>query len=295
MSQAIIFGLNSATLHPRTGFRLSRGPAGNYTGSLTFSCLTSDWSNSSVLTLLRKGTSLALLYAQLPPKFDFLVVDSWDIEEQGGGWTLVSIKVNGQPEDTGSVGSELDDENASITYTRTTSFQQISIFDHPKFKEDLTTTDQQLMKEWQQGLIMPSPSDADFEYDMVYTKNDQVRGSFEGGGGAFSNVAKWYEIIIVHGILTWESPVSEWTKSGSRKEVFGQAELDKLGQAPVTPPLSPPAPRGQTWRYTAINEDITMVGVSETVASNNYSQTWSSGFWDGEIFNHLDFGESQTA
>ena len=293
MSQSIIYGLNSATLHPRNGFKLSRGPDGSYKGSMSFSCLTSEWSSSSVLNLLKKGTGLSQLYVELPSKFDFLVVDTFDVEEMPGGWSMVSITFVGQPDSTGTVGNDLDDENASVTYTRTTAIQQVSIFDHPQFKKDLSELDRLLMREWSDGLIMLSPSkDAD-PYTMVHVKNDKYRAEFEGRLGAFSNVYKWEQIIIVRKILTWEAPVSEWTKTGSQKTRFDQAELNKVGQAPVTPPLNPPAPQGQDWRYTAINEDITMVGVSEDeIASNQYSQTWTSGFWDRDIFNHLEFGPS---
>ena len=294
MSQSIIYGLNSATLHPRNGFKLSRGPDGSYKGSMSFSCLTSEWSSSSVLNLLKKGTGLSQLYVELPSKFDFLVVDTFDVEEMPGGWSMVSITFVGQPDSTGTVGNDLDDENASVSYTRTTSIQQMSIFDHPQFKDDLSEADRLLMREWSDGLIMESPSADDPIYSMVYVKNDAPRGQFtESAEGTFSNVQKWAEIIITRKILTWEAPVSEWTKTGSQKAIFDQTELDKVGQAPVTPPLNPPAPKGQTWRYTGINEDITMVGVSEdVVASNQYSQTWSSGFWDSELFNHENFGPS---
>lgn len=293
MSQSIIYGLNSATLHPRNGFKLSRGPDGSYKGSMSFSCLTSEWSSSSVLNLLKKGTGLSQLYVELPSKFDFLVVDTFDVEEMPGGWSMVSITFVGQPDSTGTVGNDLDDENASISYTRTTSIQQMSIFDHPQLKEDLSEHEIYLMRLWSDGIIMPTPSRANTEpYDMVYSKNDEpLANSFDTANT--SNVAKWATIIVTRKILTWESPVSEWTKTGSQKTIFGQAELNKVGQAPVTPPLNPPAPKGQTWRYTGINEDITMVGVSEDqVASNQYSQTWSSGFWDAELFNHENFGPS---
>jgi hypothetical protein len=287
MSQSIIYGLNSATLHPRNGFKLSRGPDGSYKGSMSFSCLTSEWSSSSVLNLLKKGTGLSQLYVELPSKFDFLVVDTFDVEEMPGGWSMVSITFVGQPDSTGTVGNDLDDENASVSYTRTTAIQQMSIFDHPGFKQEVTEADRRLFREWSEGLIQESPSDNADIFDMVYVKNDQPRGSFSDSAG----VTKWRSIIIDEKILTWESPVSEWTKTGSQKTIFSQAELDKVGQAPVTPPLNPPAPKGQTWRYTGINEDITMVGVSEDqVASNQYSQTWSSGFWNSALFNHEDFG-----
>ena len=293
MSQSIIYGLNSATLHPRDGFKISRGTDGSYKGSMSFSCLTSEWSSSSVLNLLKKGTAISQLYVELPSKFDFLVVDTFDVEEMAGGWSMVSITFVGQPDSTGSVGNELDDENASVSYTRTTSIQQMSIFDHPQFKDDLSEDDRNLMREWSEGLIMESPSDSAEPYTMVYTKNDADRGQFAGSSGTFSNVAKWAAIIITRKILTWEAPVSEWTKTGSQKTIFNQTELNKVGQAPVTPPLNPPAPRGQSWRYTGINEDITMVGVSEdVVASNQYNKTWSSGFWDSELFNHENFGPS---
>lgn len=288
MSQSIIYGLNSATLHPRNGFKLSRGPDGSYKGSMSFSCLTSEWSSSSVLNLLKKGTGLSQLYVELPSKFDFLVVDTFDVEEMPGGWSMVSITFVGQPDSTGTVGNDLDDENASISYTRTTAIQQMSIFDHPAFKQEVDEADRQLFREWSDGLIQQSPSDAADVFDMVYVKNDEPAGSFSGSAG----VTKWRSIIIDEKILTWESPVSEWTKTGSQKTTFGPEELNKVGQAPVTPPLNPPAPKGQTWRYTGINEDITMVGVSEDqVASNQYSQTWSSGFWNADLFNHLDFGD----
>lgn len=295
MSQSIIYGLDSATLHPRDGFKLSRGTDGQYSASMAFSCLTKEWSNSAVLNLLRKGTSLSQLYAQLPSKFNFLIVDTFDVEEMPGGWSMVSITAAGQPDSTDTVGNELDDENAAVTYTRTTSIQQMSIFDHPQFKTDLPNDfDRQLMREWSEGLIMESPSDDAEPYTMVYTKNDAIRGQFnESGEGTFSNVQKWSTIIIIRKILTWEAPVSEWTKTGSQKTLFDQEELNKVGQAPVTPKLNPPAPKGQTWRYTGINEDITMVGVSEDqVAANQYSQTWSSGFWDSDLFNHENFGPS---
>ena len=293
MSQSIIYGLNSATLHPRNGFKISRGTDGSYKGSMSFSCLTSEWSSSSVLNLLKKGTGLSQLYVELPSKFDFLVVDTFDVEEMAGGWSMVSITFVGQPDSTGTVGNDLDDENASISYTRTTAIQQMSIFDHPQFKDDLSEADRNLMREWSDGLIMESPSDDAEPYTMVYVKNDQLRDQFAGSSGTFSNVAKWAEIIITRKILTWECPVSEWTKAGSQKTTFNQTEINKVGQAPVTPPLNPPAPRGQTGRYTGINEDLTMVGVSEdVVAANQYSQTWSSGFWDDELFNHENFGPS---
>lgn len=293
MSQSIIHGLPSATLTPSHDFTLTRSTDGQYTATLTFRCTSTDFAQSSVLSQLKKGTSLGLLYTQLPPKFDFLTIDNWESSNMAGGYVEVRVFCGGQPDPSGSTGLDLDDENASVTYTRTTGIQQMSIFDHPQFKADLTEEDQALMREWADGLIMEDPSDTAEPYEMVYTKNDSSRGGFVGSAGTFSNVAKWAAIIITRKILTWETPVSEWTKAGSRKTLFTQGEVNSVGQAPVTPPLNPPAPNGQTWRYTGINEDINMVGVStEQVSSNRYSQTWSSGFWDSDLFNHENFGPS---
>lgn len=288
MSFSVIHGLPSAQLVAGPDLNIKRATDGRFTGSLTFRCSKDDFDSSAIQGLLQKGTPLADVYVYAPSLFPFLVIDDWDASQQPGGYVEISCTLVGQP-DGGDVDTNFDNETTSLAYSRTTSTQIVSIFEHPQFKKDLNAEERKLMRMYSDGIIMESPSDVAPEGDMVYSKNDVYAGSFEN----LSNFAKWASIIITNKILTWEAPVSEWTKSATIKKLIPDADIAEVGQAPVTPDLNPTAPNGQTWRLTGINEDITMSGVNRTtVAANAYSKTWTSGFYRSDLFDHEDFGPS---
>lgn len=292
MSFSVIHGLPSAQLVAGPDLNIKRATDGRFTGSLTFRCSKDDFDTSTIQGLLQKGTPLADVYVYAPSLFPFLVIDDWDASQQPGGFVEISCTLVGQP-DGGDVDTNFDNETTSLAYSRTTSVQIVSIFEHPQFKKDFSYEEQKLMKMWSDGTLMENPSATADVGDMVYAKNDAEAGSFESDN--LSNFNKWASIIIANKILTWEAPVSEWTKSATIKTLIPDAEIAEVGQAPVTPDLEPTAPNGQTWRLTGINEDITMTGVNRTtVAANAFSKTWTSGFYNAELFNHEDFGPSTT-
>lgn len=264
MGKSVIFGIAANQLHVGPSLTVQKSSEGMVTASLTFSCRKFDQVKFAIQSKLVRGSSLLGIYPEAGPDFAFLQVDDWDSADRPGGITEVTVRFKGA-----SWSAEFSDES-EVTYSRSTSLKEDSIFKHPTFLEQVTGQTRETIRLGSEGLAYKATSG----YEIRFTGNGALIETLTD-----ENFRFWWDWIVEKKNTTYDFPVSEWTKSATGKGKLRESDLANMGKID-TPPGNPSAPTGQTWRLTAATESLTISGDS----LNSFSLTWSSGDWEERVY-----------
>lgn len=279
-SQSLLFNVPLATLQAGPDFRVGRSSDGSYQGSLTFTCRKNDIQQTLILQKLQKGTPLLDVYPKGPAKFNFLYVDSWDAQDQTGGYTKVTIDF------VGSASSEDDpafNPDETRTYSRNMSLQEASIFSHPQLIEDLSASDIDFLRQLQENVCYvaepynntASAATFPYYYSIRMHSSGRIVHTFLDS----PEVAEWYNLIVTQQQTTYQTPTSEWTMSASGVGPLNANYLSKLGYIDPTPDGDPYTRTGKKWLLSAVNEEIPILD-----GINSYSVTWTEGDWSEKLY-----------
>lgn len=267
MSHAIIYNRARNTLTPGSNLTISPGSDGLFTATMDFQCIKGDLASPAIQFKLAKGNSIASLYPDIDPRFDFLYVDNYDARDQPGGYTIVEVTFKGVElgDDT-----QFDDEK-SIVYTRNNSLSSQSILNNPNFKAEVPNSfSRETIR-----LCMIGQCNAPFKddpYRIAYSGSDQRDREDIGIINDNEKTIQWYEHIVIDGNHTYLAPTSEWTKSATAKGKLRDQDLANFGYID-TPDGDPTAPDGHVWIHTGATESI----IKQGEGANSYSITWMSG------------------
>lgn len=256
MSLATLYGIGS-TLIPGPKLFVAKDEKGVWTGRLTFTCQKFKLMLAANQLLLAKGTPITSLYSDAED-YSFLQVRDWDSEDQPGGLSEVTVNFVG----TNYIGDDdgsFDNED-SVSYSRSDSYKDESIWNNPKLIADLTSAQRELLKQTVAGEVRLVGG------SFLYWSNDGYAGSYS------ESMAEWYESIVVQNQLTYRQPVSEWTKTSTGRGFLPSAIAERMGTR-ETPDGNPEPPKDQVWILSGATENIPVLGTGV----NSYSLTWTSG------------------
>lgn len=299
MSKSTFIGIPRATLIPGPNLTVEHTEDGLMTARMEFHCPTIEY--IAATANLKRGKKLSTLFPQVLSIYSDLIVKSWVNRGEKGGLSYVEVSFVGavisgsttngtEPltDDQASIDDSVDiteEEEAttesstdytinkdekSVVFSRSCSLVEKDIFKNPMFKKETTAEQRRLIK----GVV-----EKDFIYELTSTDSYQIRresnkeiiGKVEG-----ANPAAWFEKIVCDNELTYEDPVTEWTKSATGKGVLTEADLSRFGRVWQTPPGSPSKPGNATnWLFTGITESMSKID-----RVNSYSMTWTSGNYD---------------
>lgn len=267
-----LFGLTPNQLVAEADFRATRDEQGAWSGSQSFFCRQGDF--SEIEPRIKAGNAYSL-NTMLKPFWVFLLVKSYESQDEPGGITRVNVQYTGVlPESTSSFDSGV------TTYQLSGAIAEKDIINHPKVQklDDITAitalfTGKGVIKKYASGagagdLQVVNASDTEDEIGKIYSMT-------------------WYEKIFVKGERTYLAPTLEWTKSGTIKGRLSkqQSKVEKLGYID-TPDGRPVTPAGRNWLLVGVDEGRT-IGATEDSASS-YSYRWMLSDpgkeWDADIY-----------
>lgn len=279
MSECYIFNIPAATLRAGPDFKVARASDGTFTGSVTFTCRKNDIQNTLILRKLQKGTPLLDLYPYGPQKFNFLTVDTWDAEDQPGGYTKVTVQFKGGTPSEDDNDPAFDSEG-SKSYSRSLSLQDKSIYTCPAILAELSDSDIDMLRQLRQkdcylGRDIYNYGGYPYGYEVrSYATRRQVHIFLDS-----SDVDFWYQYIVVEGNETYLAPASEWTMSTSGIGPIDQSYLENQGYIDPAPDGDPFTKTGKAWLLQNVQEEIPVLG-----GVNSYSVTWVEGDWPEKIY-----------
>jgi hypothetical protein len=266
MSQTILFGVSEGSLTPRHDLLITRQADGMTTARMSFHCRKFDLETTAVLSKLKKGNSILILYPELGTRWAFLRVDDWASQDEAGGFSIVNVAFRGADNSTGDFSFD-----SSIVYSRNNAVTEDSIFNNPNFIAQVDPYTRETIRLGSQGVCVRVSEDG---YDIRYAANDKDRDELTDEKHIF-----WWDFIVGKGNLTYLRATSEWTKSATGRGTLKSSDFTKFGYID-NPDGDPGTPSGETWLYTGATEQISIVGDG----ANSYSKTWLLGKWDPEVY-----------
>lgn len=273
-TQSRHYGIQSGTLIPGPTLQITRQSDGLVTASMSFSCRKFEYASSAIQSQLNRGTELKELYPQCGTDYSGLYLDEWDAQDAPGGITTLNCRFKGV---IVSSTSEFSNET-NVTYTRTNSLQDDSIFNNPTFRKevsDVSTQTPESIRLGIKGMAYKDSKSPEGEYWIRRTGTHELIETITE-----EDFQWWWDWIVTNGNANYLAPHSEWTKSATAKSKLRDSEMTKFGYIDDTIPGSPSPPDGHTWLYMGATESITVEG--DTV--NSYTQTWMSGDWEERVY-----------
>ena len=267
MSQSILFGVSAGSLTPRHDLLITRGADGMTTARMSFHCRKFDLETEAVLSKLKKGNSIIILYPQLGVRWNFLRIDDWAAQDEAGGFSIISVAFKGADSSTGDFSFD-----SSIVYSRNNALADESIFNNPNFIAEVDPFTRETIRLGSQGIVGRSTGADNI---IRYLSNDKVRDTLTD-----ENHIWWWDHIVGKGNATYPKATSEWTKSATGRGRLQDSDFTNFGKIDPSPDGNPGTPPEQKWLYTGATEQISIVGDG----ANSYSKTWTLGEWESKVF-----------
>lgn len=269
-----VYGLGGGKIVMGPDFTATRDEKGLWKASGEFRVLRSDFERNDVYSKFLQGNSIgAIAGGSLSSAWNFLVIEKVTPTDIPGGITVISVDFTGYTEENWEF-----DSDKNKTYTRTGSTVERSIFEHPKFKEDVSGPNPNiatLIKLASEGTIRARDLGGGALVFVPSTGQDTIVGDITD-----PKEIEWFDEIVIRGNTTYLAPAMEWTESTTGLGKLQSGEFSGLGYIDSSVPGSPAAPPDETWLFTSVTEDIQRQGDG----ANSYSRTWTSGKWSTLIY-----------
>ncbi len=271
MSKSTLYFPGGLRLRP--GMTMTMDDKGRWSGTAEFTCATSDSVSNQIHAQIRQGSQLSDITSDVPIQWGFMRVESLEIRDEPGGFSIVTLNLKG------FIETQWDfDGDRTKVYTRNSSLQEESILNHPKFKSEVPFN--RMFKLALDGQVAER-SDSTAEHLVLTSVGNGLDGKvvYETTNAEF---IKWWVIIIKEGTHTYLNTRSEWTMQTTGKNPLSDAEVAKLGYID-DPDGNPGTPEGQNWILSGISESIQVTGEG----SNSYSKTWTASGqakFDAEVY-----------
>lgn len=266
---AKVFGLGIFDAEPGPDFRYTRDKDGKVTGSRSFTLLKESKDLPQMQAKFARGKAITTLCPDLGPFFAFLELSDVEFEDIPGGLCVAYASFDGYSE-TGEYGFDRE-----VTYSMRGVMTERPIIEHPNYiaevKDGASGNEHQAIVGLYNGTAYAvdptatNPKIVDIRSDSVIitalTDTDPL---------------KWYNIIFIDGVRTYEAPAFEWTRSTANAAGLASSDIAKLGKYDSSPDGSPPTPTGATgfWR---------LVDLADERGSNSSSNSLTWRWMEGDI------------
>jgi hypothetical protein len=244
---ATIHGMLNSEIYRQPGFTVSDAD-GTFTGSVVYALTLTAWNNASVRARFSIGNSLFTLDPDCPNLYRFLVIESTVPNYDNGDVVFVTVNLVGT--ELAQYSGESSGEGAITTYRLEGRLMDMSLSEHPKFKE-LEESERITLGHHLNGKVTYKSSGEEGEgyyWDDTGFILDPAEQVTSLNGIEFRN-------IILNGDTTYFVPTITWTETSQGSSAMTAAQLNKLGQV-STPRGNPPAlTGGRTWMLTGATQE----------------------------------------
>lgn len=257
-----IFNLETGDIIPQTGFAPTQNQNGGWSATRSYYMLADTWESQSTLDDFRRGRSIIDVDDTVSPIYDFLKIESKQVNYEDSGTVLLTVNYTGSPDTQyggGADGPELSDEALPI-YRLEGRLRDVPILEHPKFKKLKEDNEDEfnVLSRIYSGDARPytttaGPQAVEQNFDgqwVIVTKDDDTELVFTTDDGI-----DFYK-LLQNGQTTYQATAYVWTETTEGKDKLDKTEVEDLGYIYNDPRGFPfTLPDGRDWLLTSASQE----------------------------------------
>jgi hypothetical protein len=236
--------LQDGKIYPKKNLTLHQDDKGGIRATADYQMTTRSFNPSH----FSPGAPIRALDPESPVAF--LTVSSSTSSEEEGGITLIRCDF------TGSATATYDNEEKPVkaTYTLDCHLVEVSLAEHPKFKE-LPAEERNSLGRQMSGDLVLIPDIFDGGEQLATKGEDGTFGIVPTAQRLVSADAFEFARRINEGRTTYLRPSFVWTETAQGNKGLSPSNLNKIGKI-TTPRGNPPNPgSGRNWMLTSVTQD----------------------------------------
>jgi len=269
------YGLGSNEIIAGLDFRVVRDAEGKTSASRSFTIRKEDKDSGTIQSSFARGVPITTISPDLGAYWNFLEIESHEMEDEAGGFCRVYATFTGYTE-----SGDYDFDRETTKSLRGVLTERPMI-EHPNYiaevKDAGSTSEHAAIVGLYHGTAYVTDPTAS-EPQVRNSANDQVIIT----ALTDTDALKWYNKIFTDGKRTYLGPQYEWTVEQSNAGGLSSGDLATYGKKD-SPPGSPPEPAGVTgwWHFVDVAD-------SRSSNSSSHSRTWrfNEGTVDADVYDY---------